>query len=168
MNEQRNVLETTTILNSINKNGITVLNMFNDDYRKFLTEVLILESLNIKNTTALVFTLNHKKEDLIYNLPPTVAEGSLYLRHVQDNDWINMTVLTEKLNDSSICIADEYRTVDDIGATVCKYMVAPSKNLNFVLIDNLGKIESDLSLEEIVEDLNVMANYHDIPVIILS
>lgn len=168
MNEQKNVLESTTILNSINKNGITVLNMFNDDYRKFLTEVLILESLNIKNTTALIFTLNHKKEDLIYNLPSTVAEGSLYLRHVQDNDWINMTVLTEKLNDSSIYIADEYRTVDDIGATVCKYMVAHSKNLNFVLIDNLGKIESDLSLEEIVEDLNVMTNYHDIPVIILK
>ena len=36
MNEQRKVLESTTILNSINKNGITVLNMFNDDYRKFL------------------------------------------------------------------------------------------------------------------------------------
>ena len=50
MNEQRKVLESTTILNSINKNGITVLNMFNDDYRKFLTEILILESLNIKNT----------------------------------------------------------------------------------------------------------------------
>lgn len=168
MDELKDILETSTLLTSFNQKGALVINMFNDDYRKFLTEILILESLNIKNTTALIFTLNHKKEDLIYNLPPAVAEGSLYLKHVQDNDWINMTVLTEKLNDSSICIADEYRTVDDIGAIVCKYMVAPSKNLNFVLIDNLGKIESDLCLEEIVEDLNVMANYHDIPVIILK
>lgn len=168
MDELKDILETSTLLTSFNQKGALVINMFNNDYRKFLTEILILESLNIKNTMALIFTLNHKKEDLIYNLPPAVAEGSLYLKHVQDNDWINMTVLTEKLNDSSICIADEYRTVDDIGAIVCKYMVAPSKNLNFVLIDNLGKIESDLSLEEIVEDLNVMANYHDIPVIILK
>jgi hypothetical protein len=168
MNEQKNVLESTTILNSINKNGITVLNMFNDDYRKFLTEILILESLNIKNTTALVFTLNEKKEDLIYNLPPTVAEGSLYLRHVQDNDWINMTVLTEKLNDSSICIADEYRTVDDIVLAISEYIRSSSKELNFVLIDNLGEIESDLSLTLIVKDLNIMAKHQDISLIILK
>ena len=168
MNEQRNVLETTTILNSINKNGITVLNMFNDDYRKFLTEILILESLNVKNSTALVFTLNHKKEDLIYNLPPTVAEGSLYLRHVQDNDWINMTVLTEKLNDSSICIADECRTVDDIVLAISEYIRSSSKELNFVLIDNLGEIESNLSLTLVVKDLNIMAKHQDISLIILK
>ena len=168
MNEKKNVLESTTILNSINKNGITVLNMFNDDYRKFLTEILILESLNIKNTTALVFTLNHKKEDLIYNLPPAVAEGSLYLRHVQDNDWINMTVLTEKLNGSSICITDECRTVDDIVLAISEYIRSSSKELNFVLIDNLGEIESDLSLTLIVKDLNTMAKHQDISLIILK
>ena len=168
MNEQKNVLESTTILNSINKNGITVLNMFNDDYRKFLTEILILESLNIKNTTALVFTLNHKKEDLIYNLPSTVAEGSLYLRHVQDNDWINMTVLTEKLNDSSIHITDECRTVDDIVLAISEYIRSSSKEINFVLIDNLGEIESDLSLTLIVKDLNIMAKHQDISLIILK
>ena len=168
MNEQKNVLETDTLLNSINRKGVVVLNVYDDNYRKSLTNILLLESLNVKKRAVLVFTFNQTKEDLINDLLCTEVGISTVKRNLQDSDWIKMIEVTEKLKDSSIYITDDYRTVDDIALTVCKYVTTYPKELNFVFIDNLSKIQSDVSFELIIKDLIIMADHHDISVIILK
>ena len=168
MNNQTNILETDTILNSIYKKGAIVLNMFNNKYKKFLNNILILESLNIKNKAVLVFTLNQKKEDLINNLICTKAGVSIVKRNLLEGDWIKIAYATSEFSDPSICITDDCRTVDDIVHAVCNYIKNNLKEINFVLIDNLWKIESDIDFDIIVKDLNIFAKYNNLSLIILK
>jgi replicative DNA helicase len=168
MGNRKNVLETSTLLKSISKKGAVVLNMYNDRYRKFLTNVLILESLNIKNKAVLVFTLNQAKEDLIHNLLSTKAGVSTLKRNLQDYDWVKIAEATEKFKDISIGITDECVTVDDIVITISNYIENNSEELIFVLIDNLEKIESETSIDMIVKDLNIFAIKNKLSIIILK
>lgn len=168
MGNRKNVLETSTLLKSISKKGAVVLNMYNDRYRKFLTNVLILESLNIKNKAVLVFTLNQAKEDLIHNLLSTKAGVSTLKRNLQDYDWVKIAEATEKFKDISIGITDECITVDDIVITISNYIENNSEELIFVLIDNLEKIESETCIDMVVKELNFFAIHNNISLIILK
>lgn len=168
MDELKDILETSTLLNSFNQKGALVINMFNDTYRRFLTNVLLLESLNVKNKAVLIFTLTQSKSDLIHKLICLKAGVTSVKKKLQDCDYIKIAEATDKFKDSSIYITDECRTVDDIVLAISEYIRSSSKELNFVLIDNLGEIESDLSLTLIVKDLNTMAKHQDISLIILK
>lgn len=168
MKNQTIVLETETLLNSISKKGAILLNMFNEEYKKALTNILILESLNIPNKAIFVFSLSRTEEDLIDNLLYTMAGVQTDKKNLKDSDWEKLADAMNEFRDTSIYITDECKTLDDIILALSDYIKSNRAELNFALIDSLEKIESDVSYDIILKDLNIFAKNNNLSLIILK
>ena len=168
MKNQTIVLETETLLNSISKKGAILLNMFNEEYKKALTNILILESLNIPNKAVLVFSLSRREEDLIDNLLCTIAGVHPDKKNLKDSDWEKLADAMNEFRDTSIYISDECKTLDTIILTLSDFIKSNRAELNFVLIDSLEKIESDKGFDVILEELNTFARNNNLSLIILK